>query len=104
MSALRSARARRAVSITRVAFPCTSRTSRSSCASAILNDCCFTTQRRLPVLFLLAFVPAFFTARVMRWTTLLAFWMRLDARDGGADLPFAGAPPDLPAADFAGAD
>src|SRR5579872_2948215 len=48
--------------MTRVAFPCTSPTSRSICASAILKDCfmarfglrsrwklyCFTTQRRLP--------------------------------------------------------
>ena len=45
---------------------------------------CFTTQRRLPLPFLLTFL----TARVIRCTALRACLTKAAARDGGADLAF----------------
>src|SRR5579872_7411819 len=86
--------------MTRVAFPCTSPTSRSICASAILKDCfmarfglgsrwkvyCFTTQRRLPRA--LAFLPrpGVFLALADLATGFGALATRVMAPD---DLPFA---------------
>ena len=39
----------------------------------------------------------------MRWTTLLAFLIRLDARDAAADFAYGGAPADFRAPFFAAA-